>query len=192
MTLSGVLPASLVLLAAGPSEPQGQLLEEAGPALAAALGLALAPALDPADPPQQLSALHRRSRSPGAPPRLVPLPIDPGRTLDEGSCWAEALGAWRQPALLLLSADQQRSGLPAAMTALLRQAAVPLVGLVQWGLPWQAALRRRDGLPWLGALPTAIPADPGAAEACEELVRALPGALRLGCAQVRAAGWQEP
>jgi hypothetical protein len=95
------------------------------------------------------------------------------------------VGAWRQPALLLLDVDQQESGLPAAMTALLRQAAVPLVGLVQWGLPWQGGLRRRDGLPWLGVLPAA-------GEAGEDLALALPAALRLGCAQLRAAGWEAP
>jgi hypothetical protein len=182
MTLSGVLPASLLLLAAGPPEPQSRLLEEAAPALATALGLALGARLDPGDPVSQLAALQRPARAAGALPRLIPLPIDPGRTLADGSCWAEAVGAWRQPALLLLGADQQESGLAAAMTALLRQTAVPLVGLVQWGLPWQAALRRRDGLPWLGALAAGEP---------DALALALPAALRLGCAQLRAAGWQE-
>ena len=39
------------------------------------------------------------------------------------------------------------------MTSLLKNWQVPLVGLVQWGEPWAAAERRRDGLPWLGALP---------------------------------------
>ncbi|WP_156796686.1 hypothetical protein [Cyanobium sp. PCC 7001] len=185
MTVSGVLPASLVLLAAGPPEPQRRLLEAAAPALAAALGLELAAALDPAVPVPQLMALHRQVPAPGAPPQLVPLPVDPGRTLADGSCWAEAVGAWRQPALLLLDADQQESGLPAAMTALLRQAAVPLVGLVQWGLPWQGGLRRRDGLPWLGVLPAA-------GEDGEHLALALPAALKLGCAQLRAAGWEAP
>ena len=38
------------------------------------------------------------------------------------------------------------------MTALLKNWQVPLVGLVQWGEPWASAERRRDGLPWLGAL----------------------------------------
>lgn len=32
---------------------------------------------------------------------------------------------------------------------------VPLVGLAQWGAPWEADLRRRDGLPWLGWLDAA-------------------------------------
>ena len=36
--------------------------------------------------------------------------------------------------------------------ALLKNWQVPLVGLVQWGEPWASAERRRDGLPWLGAL----------------------------------------
>jgi hypothetical protein len=38
------------------------------------------------------------------------------------------------------------------MTSLLKNWQVPLVGLVQWGEPWASAERRRDGLPWLGAL----------------------------------------
>ena len=29
---------------------------------------------------------------------------------------------------------------------------MPLLGLIQWGGPWLAADRRRDGLPWLGWL----------------------------------------
>jgi hypothetical protein len=185
MTLSGVLPASLVLLAAGPPGPQRRFLEVAAPALAAALGLELAAALEPEEPVPQLMALQRQAPAPAAPTQLVPLPVDPGRTLADGSCWAEAVGAWRQPALLLLPADQQESGLPAAMTALLRQEAVPLVGLVQWGLPWQEGLRRRDGLPWLGVLPAA-------GEDGEDLALALPAALRLGSAQLRAAGWEKP
>jgi len=82
----------------------------------------------------------------------VPLPLDPGLPLPVAGHWAEALGAWRQPVVLLLAGDQLDSGLPAAMVALLHQWQVPLAGLVQWGGAWDAEARRGDGLPWLGWL----------------------------------------
>jgi hypothetical protein len=83
---------------------------------------------------------------------LAGLPIDLGVTLAEGRCWAEVLGAWRQPTLLVIPAAQLTGGVPAAATALLRQWQVPLLGLLQCGGVWQAEERRRDGLPWLGQL----------------------------------------
>lgn len=89
---------------------------------------------------------------------LVP---DVGLPLADGRCWAEALGDWRQPALLVIPAAQLSSGLPAAATALLRQCQVPLVGLLQWGGGWQSEARRRDGLPWLGLLAEEGGLDPG-------------------------------
>jgi hypothetical protein len=70
---------------------------------------------------------------------------------DRGS-WAEALGAWRQPTVLLIPAAAAASGPAAAYHALLKLQGVPLLGLIQWGGPWQAGDRRRDGLPWLGWL----------------------------------------
>lgn len=86
------------------------------------------------------------------------MPLDPGLTLADGSSWADALGAWRQPTLLLIAVDQLATGTAAATRALLHQKGVPLLGLVQWGSPWQPQLRRRDGLPWLGALaPEGVP-----------------------------------
>ncbi|MFN5695775.1 MAG: hypothetical protein ACK486_01920, partial [Cyanobacteriota bacterium] len=48
------------------------------------------------------------------------------------------------------SPDQVSGGWPAAATALMGQWQVPLLGLLQAGGPWDAAARRRDGLPWLG------------------------------------------
>jgi len=83
---------------------------------------------------------------------LAALPLDPGLALDSGGCWAELLGAWRQPSLLVLDHVQLATGLPAAGTALLQRWQVPLVGLIQWGGPWNPDARRRDGLPWLGCL----------------------------------------
>jgi hypothetical protein len=100
-----------------------------------------------ADPPQLLAAA---SEQPG--PWLWPLAGDPGAFLGDQGCWAEALGAWRQPTLLLIPAAAASSGPAAAYHALLERQGVPLLGLIQWGGPWQAADRRRDGLPWLGWL----------------------------------------
>lgn len=92
---------------------------------------------------------------------LAGLEIDVGLPLADGRCWAEALGAWRQPALLVVASDQLQGGQPAAATALLRYWQVPLLGLLQWDGTWQAEARRRDGLPWLGHLSAPQPA-PGA------------------------------
>jgi hypothetical protein len=82
----------------------------------------------------------------------VPLPRDPGLPLQDGCHWASALGAWRQPALLVLAPHQLQTGLPAGLTALLDQWRVPCLGLVQWGGPWEPQQRRLEGLPWLGVL----------------------------------------
>ena len=126
-----------------------------------------------ADPPQLLAAA---SEQPG--PWLWPLAGDPGAFLGDQGCWAEALGAWRQPTLLLIPAAAASTGPAAAYHALLERQGVPLLGLIQWGGPWLAADRRRDGLPWLGWL--ADPQDPAASqdqdlawEAAAELARAL-------------------
>ena len=149
----------LVVLSAG-SAGQVKLLQAGlGPPLARALQWTwddrwqhLGPGDDPNSALQQLQAPNGDSAS-GARPALLGLPLDPGLPLACGGHWAEALGAWRQPALLVCAAEQLQTGVPAAMTALLERWQVPLVGLVQWGEPWAWAERRRDGLPWLGALP---------------------------------------
>jgi hypothetical protein len=100
-----------------------------------------------ADPPQLLAAA---SEQPG--PWLWPLAGDPGAFLGDQGCWAEALGSWRQPTLLLIPAAAASTGPAAAYHALLERQGVPLLGLIQWGGPWLVADRRRDGLPWLGWL----------------------------------------
>ncbi len=151
-------PARLVLVALGaPADPAGPALLP--PAVALRLegltGLPLRPVPDPAEPDAALAAL---SAAPG--PWLAPLTVDPGLALPGGS-WATALGAWRQPVLLLVGSAQLATGLPAAATALLQQQGVPLVGLIQWGEPWDEAERRRDGLPWLGWLDPQATAAPG-------------------------------
>lgn len=147
---------SVVLLAAGPADAVAALHQQAGPALAAALGLAWGEPLGLADPEASLAMLAAAAAAePPPPPALRPLPLDPGLPLAAGGHWAERLGAWRQPALLLLSGAQLDTGLPAALVALLRQGQVPLLGLVQADGLWQPEARRRDGLPWLGALAVA-------------------------------------
>ncbi len=89
-------------------------------------------------------------RQAGGPGGLVALEMDPGLALPAGGSWAEALGAWRQPCVLVIGADQLGCGWPAAGTALLQRWGVPLLGLLQWGGAWDGAARRGDGLPWLG------------------------------------------
>jgi len=140
-----LITGSLVLVCCGDSQEIERLQASAAAPLAAALGLQLAQPLD--DGPPGLQHLPNGS--------LAPLPVDPGQILATGDHWAQALGAWRQSCLLLLTAGQSGGGLPAAATALLLQWQVPLVGLAQWGAPWEAELRRRDGLPWLGWLDAA-------------------------------------
>jgi hypothetical protein len=139
------LPFPLLLAALRPAGDR-DLPAEAAPELARWLDAELVRL--PADElPQQVLA---RLRSDGR-PWIAALPCDPGLPLDGGGSWAEALGAWCQPVLLLVPGDQLDSGLPAAATALLRQWGVPLVGLLQWDGPWNPERRRADGLPWLGA-----------------------------------------
>ena len=141
---------ALVLAAPGGVTPP------AAAALAAALALPLQAAVaDPArDPAAVLAALAEGA---GA---LVPLGLDPGAWQGPAGSWAEALGAWRQPTLLLVPAGGL-AGLAAAYRALLAAAGVPLLGLVQLGGPWDGAARRGDGLPWLGWLPLEGPGGSG-------------------------------
>lgn len=108
---------------------------------------------------------------------LASLPLDPGQSLEDGSTWAEALGAWRQPTLLIISGSQLPSGAAAATVALLRQWRVPLLGVLQWGGSWCADQRRRDGLPWLGRLEEA---EGGEGEGWTQLLAEL--LLRRWCA----------
>ena len=102
---------------------------------------------DPEDPDAALTVLAAGGDW------LAALPLDPGLPLRRGGSWAEALGAWRQSCLLVLSEAQMATGLPAAGAALLERWRVPLVGLIQVGGEWRPLERRRDGLAWLGWLP---------------------------------------
>lgn len=145
-------PAGLVLAGVGAPQTLAERLRAAAERLAALTAWPLRP-LDPALPPRQaLDGLGEGRSTAKAPAWLAPLGVDPGLALGDGPNWAEALGAWRQPTLLILDGPQLASGWPAGATALLRQAHVPLVGLIQWGGEWQPERRRQDGLPWLGVL----------------------------------------
>lgn len=163
----------VVLVSAGTAAAVGARLALAAPLLAAALGLPLGPSLElePSlepeptpwlephqDPDRALAALQEQRQAAG----LWCLGLDPGLSLADGRPWAQALGAWRQPTLLLLEAAQLDTGVAAATTALLQQHGVPLLGLLQWGEPWRPELRRREGLPWLGALDPAGVVESGA------------------------------
>lgn len=150
MTFSGFDPVGpLVLVTPGPEAELTARLALAAPPLARALGLALLPELAPLQQPDQ--ALARLEPADGA-HGLACLRVDPGMALADGRPWAQALGAWRQPTLLLIDAAQLATGAAAATTALLQLHGVPLRGLIQWGEPWQPERRRLEGLPWLGAL----------------------------------------
>ena len=154
--------AGLVLLAPGGVSPGD------GARLAGLLGLRpLAGAADPqADPQVAMAQLAAEPQG-----WLLPLGPDPGAVLAQPGCWSEALGAWRQPALLQLPAAEAESGLARAYTALLTAAGVPLVGLVQLGGPWQPERRRLDGLPWLGWLPAETPLAGSLEEEAAEALR---------------------
>jgi hypothetical protein len=140
--------------------------------LTVAEGVALRELADTDNPDAGLTALTAGARGPW----LAALPLDPGLPLDRGGSWAEALGAWRQPCLLVVRGEQMATGLPAAGAALLERWRVPLVGLVQVGGDWQPSERRRDGLAWLGWLP-----DTGGenGEAMAELQQVLRGRWRV-------------
>lgn len=122
--------------------------------LAQALSVAHRHISDPWSPHGQLSQLQASAEG-----WLASLPLDPGQSLEDGGTWAEALGAWRQPTLLIIRGQQLQSGAAAATVALLRQWRVPVLGVLQWGGSWSAERRRRDGLPWLGRLEEAAVAD---------------------------------
>ena len=133
----GVTPPAAAVLAAALALPQQAAVAD--------------PALDPA------SVLAGLAEGAGG---LVPLGLDPGAWLGPAGSWAEALGAWRQPTLLLVPAGEL-AGPAAAYRALLAAAGVPLLGLVQLGGPWDRDARRGDGLPWLGWLSLEEPGGTG-------------------------------
>ena len=158
-----------LMLAEIASPGDGTAAEGVARALAACLELPRVAIPDPHDPQGSLAELGRSGGG-----WLAVLPFDPGVPLPAGGSWAEALGAWRQPTLLVIRGEQIGTGLPAAFTALLRQNRVPLAGLVQWGGLWSREERRRDGLPWLAALAASASPEDG-----EDPPMALASALLL-------------
>ena len=72
-----------------------------------------------------------------------------------GGSWLEALGAWRQPTILMVAPlpSGEIPGVAPAYVALCAVLDVPLIGVLQLGGPWNLSLRRSDGLPWFGLLP---------------------------------------
>ena len=69
--------------------------------------------------------------------------------------WLEALGAWRQPMILLVVPllSGELPGVAHAYTALCNALCVPLLGIVQVGGDWNSFQRKSDGLPWCGWIP---------------------------------------
>ncbi|MCP9786234.1 hypothetical protein [Cyanobium sp. N5-Cardenillas] len=143
--------------------------------LAAAEGASLRQLARAKDPDASLAVLRAEDSAPW----LAALPLDPGLPLARGGSWAEALGAWRQPCLLVVRGDQMATGLPAAGGALLERWRVPLMGLVQVGGNWQPLKRRRDGLPWVGWLPESGKENEEAAAAMAALQQVLRGRWRV-------------
>jgi hypothetical protein len=186
MTVSvlGSEPLGGLLLVAMGTRPELAALDGAAARLTAPGGLILRRLDRTDDPDAALCTLA----DPGfaGPPTLAggwlaALPVDPGLPLAGGGSWAEALGAWRQPTLLLVSEAQLATGLPAAGAALLLRWQVPLVGMIQAGSPWSPEERRRDGLPWLGWLP------PGDEEEDPEALRALLMVVQRRWHRIKAA-----
>jgi len=83
---------------------------------------------------------------------LVQLSGDVAMVHPGGGSWLEALGAWRQPIILLVKPmiSGEIPGVAPAYVALCSLLAVPLVGVVQLGGRWTPQMRRADGLPWCG------------------------------------------
>lgn len=86
---------------------------------------------------------------------MVRLSGDPAMLHPDGGSWLEALGAWRQPTILMVSPlpSGEIPGVAPAYVALCASLDVPLIGVLQLGGPWDLSLRRSDGLPWFGLLP---------------------------------------
>ena len=105
---------------------------------------------------------------------LVRLSGDAAQPTPQGDAsWLQALADWRQPVLLLTTADRDGAipGTAAAYAALCRELHVPLLGLVQLHGPWNGTARRRDGLSWLGWIPDEH--HPEQAECLDALARRL-------------------
>ncbi len=85
---------------------------------------------------------------------LILLHGDAGKLHPEGLSWLEALGAWKEPVILLAipSPNGDIPGTAASYCALTRYFSVPLLGIVQIGGVWDIKQRKIDGLPWCGCI----------------------------------------
>ncbi len=88
--------------------------------------------------------------------QLVQLKGDAAKTIKDGSNWLEALGAWKKPTLLMTCPcpNNEISGEVTAYAALCEKLSVPLIGIVQVGGKWNKSLRKKEGLPWCGKIPS--------------------------------------
>ncbi len=87
--------------------------------------------------------------------RLALLTGDPAVLNSFGQTWLEALGAWRNPTILIVSPLESGEipGTAAAYAALCKTLSVPLIGIIQLGGSWEDHPRRLDNLPWCGLIP---------------------------------------
>ena len=150
--------------------PGGLAAPALGPALAFLAALLTLRHLDCTCKPADDPALRLSALAAEPPGWLLPLGLDPGQELAGSGCWADALAAWRQPVVLLVPATafDLPAGAARAYDALLQQARVPVLGLVQIG--GAAAPPRGDGLPWLGWLEAQV-ADAELVDQCHQALR---------------------
>ena len=178
----------LVLTASGTAQQTTSLLSQTGPALATLLDLPLRWISLDCSPHEALVRLQGGEYEASTGGWLGVLSMDPGLPLEAGGGWVDVLAAYCQPTLAFLTDCQLKTGLPAATTALMVQAKVPLIGLIQWGKHWDPLARRQDGLPWLGAMnpnhEPATEADRFADNPDEEALRL---ALRHRWSQIRSS-----
>tara|TARA_B100000700_G_C15055988_1_gene862843 strand:- start:3290 stop:3823 length:534 start_codon:yes stop_codon:yes gene_type:complete len=83
---------------------------------------------------------------------LAALYGDPGVFQSQTGSWLEALGAWKQPTVLVTTTRENDAvpGSAAAYVSLCESMSVPLLGLVQFGGRWSPDERKLDSLPWCG------------------------------------------
>nr|AUG32729.1 hypothetical protein PLO_756 [Paulinella longichromatophora] len=99
------------------------------------------------DPYKILKILHSRRT-----PQLVTIIGNRSQSLGLLVEWSKALGATKQPCILLLSDTEgfSISSKAAAHQALLEKYGAPFIGILQIGGTWNPVERRCDGLAWCG------------------------------------------
>jgi len=103
---------------------------------------------------------------------MVVLFGDPGSYLPDEGSWMEALGARRVPTILVATPHSSGSmpGSAAAYAALCDHLRIPLIGVVQFGGPWEPKQRFLDGLPWCGRIPVDVSIEKGNGDSLQESV----------------------